>query len=164
MLRSLRVSDRISLGALGTAVIASVVGVMQTGFMYVARNDEVEAALRSEQLRACSAYRIAGFNLHARARWLSVDGVPIRDDGFGALSQDYGNAISQLNYLLPSGHEATLALAEVESTNVWGAFIEKDREALRDFSDEQGVWAQAHAEILEICDIVIRDVRDNRGL
>jgi hypothetical protein len=140
MLRSLRVSDRISLGALGTAVVASIVGVMQTGFMYIARNDEVEAALRSEQLRACAAYRTAGFNLHARTRWLSVDGVPIDDEGFGALSQDYGNAISQLNYLLPSGHEATLELAEAEATNVRGAFVEKDREALRDFSDEQGAW------------------------
>lgn len=159
----LPISERISLGALITAVIASIVGVLQTGFMWIARNDEVEAALRSEQIRACAAYRIAALNLFARAQWLAVDqgGPMARDEDFGPLSETYSNSLAQLAYLLPTGAEPTIALAESESMTAWGAYIERDYSVLRDVSATDGAWSAANAELLDMCHAVIRDVRDN---
>ena len=122
---SLHVSDRIALAALITAVVATLIGVMQTGFMWAARNDEVEAALRSEQLRACVAYRIAGENAIARAQLLGGEngGPEEGDTEFHGYILDYQARLTQLYYLLPVGDGIAVDYASRASADAYVAYV-----------------------------------------
>lgn len=150
-----------SVGALGTAIVAGIVGVVQTGFMWAARNDEVEAALRAEQVRGCVAYRLAALNANERAQFIAIDGAhPGDEEEFRGLIGEHQKAVTQLEYLLPRAHGAGLEAAERESILAYEAFAADDMKELAALSKADSAWARAHDQVLEACEIVIGDVRD----
>lgn len=161
-LYSLRQADPVSLAALMTAVVASVIGVMQTAFMWDARNDEVEAALRAQQLRACVTYRHAAvvFNGNAQIVALEEDDTPESEVDLTLLWDDYATALSELTYLLPTRNDAAFDVAEEQAYLALEAFQDGDRERLALIAMADGQWSRAHDRILDTCDAVIRDVRD----
>lgn len=159
---SLHVSDRIALAALITAVVATLIGVMQTGFMWAARNDEVEAALRSEQLRACVAYRIAGENAIARAQLLGEEnGGPEEGDAeFHGYILDYQARLTQLYYLLPTGDGIAVDDASRASADAYVAYVNGDVPELLNLSGNEGIWVSSHNTLNDVCESIIRDLRD----
>ena len=159
---NLHVSDRISLAALLTAVVATIIGVLQTGFMWAARNDEVEAALRSEQLRACVAYRIAGENVIHQAQALGGErtGMPEERAAFEGNVQTYQERLSQVYYLLPESGGREVDDASRSAADALAAYRGGDFEELAHLSAEEGYWATTHWQIIDQCQAIIRDIRD----
>ncbi len=154
-------TDAVSLGALITAVAAGIVGIVQTGFMWVARNDEVEAALRAEQIRACAAYRLAALDVNERAQYIARDGLTPSDEvEFPKLVTNYRNVVGQLGYLLPESSGEALEALERASVEAFNAFADGDMERLAAASAADSPWSRAHDGVLEACEAVIRDVRD----
>jgi hypothetical protein len=161
---ALHVSDRIALAALLTAVVASVVAVVQTTFMWIARNDEVEAALRAEQLRACVEYRIAGEHAIARAQLLAEDngGPRERDADFHGYILTYQEKLSQLYYLLPTDRAGSAVDdAGRASADAYVAYTARDVAELRNLSGNDNIWVSSHDQLIDVCESVIRDLRDN---
>ena len=159
---NLHVSDRISLAALVTAVVATIIGVLQTVFMWVARNDEVEAALRSEQLRACVAYRIAGENAIAQAHRLGTERTPaaVETATFEATVQTYQERLSQLYYLLPPSQGREVDDAVRSSSEALAAYQGADFDELARLSDNEEFWVATHWKLIDQCEAIIRDVSD----
>lgn len=159
---NLHVSDRISLAALMTAVVATIIGVLQTGFMWAARNDEVEAALRSEQLRACVAYRIAGENAIHQAQALGAAHTGSADEraAFQATIQTYQERLSQAYYLLPASDGREVDDASRSATDALTAYTDGDFEELARLSSEEEYWATTHWQVIDQCQAIIRDIRD----
>lgn len=161
-LRSLRVSDRISLAAVATAAIALLVGIVQTMFMWSARNDEVEASLRAEQLRACVSYRNAALDLNIRAQIIAQNGAATDEDDevLHSLFDAYQVAIVELGYLLPQPDGPALDQVQDEATRTIEAYLAGDMSKLAAASASDSAWSHAHNGVLDACDRVIRDVRD----
>lgn len=160
-LRSLRVSDRISLAAVATAAIALVVGIVQTMFMWSSRNDEVEAALRAEQLRACVTYRNAALDLNIRAQLVAQNGPNDEDDDIlHDLFDAYQIAIVELGYLLPQSDGPALDNVQAEVTRAIDGYLSGDMGKLAAASAADSAWSNAHNQVLDACDRVIRDIRD----
>lgn len=163
LVHSLDTSDRISLAAVGTAAVALIVGIVQTGFMWASRNDEVEAALRAEQVRACVAYRIAALDANERAQMIASDAAPVDDkdaDEFERLLTRYRTTIGELSYLLPQEDDNGLSDVEAGAVDAHNAFVEEDFATLAVVSRADSAWARGHERVLEACEAVIRDVRD----
>lgn len=162
---SLHVSDRIALAALITAVVATFIGVAQTAFMWAARNDEVEATLRAEQLRSCVKYRNAGFAANTRAQQLALDGVPPDgDEEFESRFANYNAAIGELMYLLPTSNGDALEQVEQSSLEVYFAYEDREPARLQELtlSETQDLpWSNSHNLVLDACEAIIRDVRDH---
>lgn len=161
-LRSLRVSDRISLAAVATAAIALIVGIVQTMFMWSSRNDEVEAALRAEQLRACVTYRNAALDLNIRAQIIAQNGAENDNDDevLHDLFDTYQVAIVELGYLLPQSDGAALDNVQTEVTRAIDGYLSGDMGKLAAASAADSAWSNAHNQVLDACDRVIRDIRD----
>lgn len=158
---SLDTSDRISLAAVATAAIALIVGIVQTGFMWVSRNDEVEAALRAEQVRACVAYRITAVDANERAQMIAADGeAPVDGAEFERVMNRYRTAIGELRYLLPARDGEALTGADAAAVDAYNSFLNDDFKSLAAVSRASGAWSTAHDSVLEACERVIRDVRD----
>ncbi len=157
-----RVADPLSIGALITAIVAGVVGIIQTGFMWMARNDEVEGALRAQQLRACVEYRLAGENAIARAQLLAEEnGVRADDPEFHGYILDYQAKISQLYYLLPTDRAGTAVDdASRASADSYAAYVNGDNAELDTLSGNEGIWIASHDQLIDVCESVIRDLRD----
>ena len=161
LLRSLDMSDRISLAAVATAAIALIVGIVQTGFMWASRNDEVEAALRAEQVRACVSYRISAVDANERAQMIATGHERLEDaQEFNQLMSRYRTAIGDLGYLLPQGDDSGLSGVDAAVVQAYNAFLAEDYATLAQVSAADGPWAHAHDQVLEACERVIRDVRD----
>lgn len=164
LVTSLQVSDRIALAALATAVIAGLIGVIQTAFMWDARNDESEAALRAQQLRACVNYRSTAVALNTRAQIYAAERVTPDKDELDAFEEGLGayqDSISELSYLLPASAHGALDGVEVQAIAAYSAFVEEDFGKLADIANAQSPWAQAHDGVLEQCEEVVRHARDN---
>lgn len=158
---SLDTSDRIALAAVATASIALIVGIVQTLFMWTSRNDEIEAALRAEQVRACVTYRLTAVDANERAQFIAADGErPADMREFERLMSAYRTAIGQLGYLLPQDDSDGLQEVEIAAVTAYNAFLDEDYAALAEISRADGAWSRGHDRVLEACESVIRDVRD----
>ena len=160
LLESLDTSDRISLAAVATAAVALVVGIVQTGFMWAARNDERQATLRAEQIRACVGYRLAAVNANEHAQMIAIDGAEPEDArAFDRVLTEYRTAIGQLGYLLPESAGPGLEGVEAETVRAYNAFLDEDFATLAEISSADGAWSQAHNLVLDACERVVRDMR-----
>ncbi len=160
--RSLIAADPVSIGALATAVVASIVSVVQTAFMWEARNDEIEAELRAQQLRACVAYERRGAIANARIQALAISKTDPAD-GDEALDghlADYFDTLAELGLLMPSTLKDTLIDTQNEALAAEQAFEDGDYEKMLALSNSQSRWSQLHVQIQNACSDVIRNVRD----
>lgn len=160
--QSLSATDPVSIGALATAVLASVVSVVQTGFMWEARNDEIEAALRAQQLRACVAYDRAGATANARAQVIAAEAEEPEagDDAFEDALADYQDSLAEMSFLMPKSIRPTIALTQQDALAVYEAYFQRDFAKMADISSADSPWADHDAAIQDACERVIRTVRD----
>ncbi len=159
--KSLEFSDRIALGAVMTAAIALVVGVVQTYFMWNARNDAVIAELRAQQLRTCVRYRTAAQDLQIETQLIAFEGrSDERDEQFGLYYDAYQIALVELSYLLPESIAPAVDRVQDGVAKVLVAMADENMDGLAKASGSGSDWSEAHSSVLEACDRVIRDVRD----
>jgi hypothetical protein len=159
--KSLEFSDRIALGAVVTAAIALVVGVIQTWFMWNARNDSILAELRAQQLRTCVRYRTAAQDFNHEVQVISFEGrSDERDEAFGELHEAYQVAIVELSYLLPVTTHPAIDRVQDGVSNVIVAMADEDMKSLAAVSGADSDWSNAHNSVLEACERVISEVRD----
>ncbi|TPW03399.1 MAG: hypothetical protein FD124_3031 [Alphaproteobacteria bacterium] len=152
-------------GRRGTAVdapFAGVVSVVQTAFMWEARNDEIEAELRAQQLRSCVAYERKGAIANARIQELALSEADPADgdetlDGYLAA---YFDTLAELGFLMPSPLKTTLIDTQNEALAAALAFEQGDYKQMLALSNSQSRWSQLHVQIQGACNDVIRNVRD----
>jgi sensor domain CHASE-containing protein len=159
--KSLAFSDRVALGAVITAAIALVVGVIQTWFMWNARNDAVTAELRAQQLRSCVRYRTVAQDYNREIQIIAFEGrSDERDKTFGELHEAYQVAIVELSYLLPKTSHPALDRVQDGVSEVIVAMADENMDTLAGAAGAGSTWSTAHNGVLEACERVIRTVRD----
>jgi hypothetical protein len=154
-------SERIALSALIVAVLAFIATSVQVLIAWQTRNDAARSALRAEQLRACVTFQVTSSKFNARMLTLSEEPEDVTDaEGLAAELDQYQRDLEPLFYLLPSSDEPALEDAVVASAGAYLVFRRGERVTLNQVVADDGQLRRAHRAIVEACENVIRDVRD----